>query len=101
MPAFGSFPSAYLARLPSSNEFRPRSIIVRQLKQRWGSMTPAGRLVMNRALIQASVQEIDYVIVHELCHRRFHHHGAAFFVLLARIMPDWEVRKQSLEQRLT
>ena len=63
-------------------------------------MTPAGRLVLNRALIQASVKEIDYVITHELCHRAFHHHGREFFDLLARVMPDWEARKTSLELRL-
>jgi hypothetical protein len=50
----------------------------RQLKQRWGSMTPTGRLVLNRSLIRASVDTIDYVITHELCHIRHPHHGSAF-----------------------
>jgi hypothetical protein len=89
-----------LARFPDCEAFRPRSVIVRQLGQRWGSMTAAGRLVLNRSLVQASTQEIDYVITHELCHRAFHHHGPAFHDLLSRIIPDWEKRKRRLELRL-
>jgi predicted metal-dependent hydrolase len=89
-----------LARFQDPDRHRPRALIVRQLKQRWGSMTTAGRLVLNRSLIQASSYEIDYVITHELCHRRHHHHGPKFFELLDRVMPDWEKRKKSLERRL-
>ena len=51
-------------------------------------------------LIRASVDAIDYVITHELCHMRHKHHGAAFFDLLGRVMPDWEKRKLKLERQL-
>jgi len=87
-------------RLPSPEAFQPTGLIVMQLRQRWGSMTPGGRLILNRALIRASVDAIDYVIVHELCHMRHEHHGAAFFTLLNRVMPDWEKRKMKLERQL-
>jgi predicted metal-dependent hydrolase len=89
-----------LKRFSSPNKYRPNGLIVRQLKQRWGSMSGSGRLVLNRGLVQASVQEIDYVITHELCHRKHLHHGSQFFDLLARVMPDWKARKKSLERRL-
>lgn len=89
-----------VARFPDQTEFEPVGLIIRQLKSRWGSMTRAGRLVLNRQLIQAAPHEIDYVITHELCHRRFHHHGPEFYSLLNRVMPVWEKRKQSLERRL-
>jgi predicted metal-dependent hydrolase len=32
---------------------RPKALIVRQLKQRWGSMSPGARLMLNRRLIEA------------------------------------------------
>ena len=63
-------------------------------------MTPSGKLILNRALICASVDAIDYVITHELCHMRHNHHGAAFFTLLDRVMPDREKRKTKLERQL-
>jgi predicted metal-dependent hydrolase len=89
-----------LQKFHPPSRYRPNGLIIRQLKQRWGSMSLSGRLVLNRDLVQASVQEIDYVITHELCHRLHLHHGPAFFDLLSRVMPDWKARKRSLERRL-
>ena len=85
-------------RFPEPDTFRPHGLIIRQSRQRWGSMSPAGRLFLNRRLIEAPVVAIDCVITHELCHMAEPHHGAAFFKLLARVMPDWAQRKQRLEQ---
>jgi predicted metal-dependent hydrolase len=79
---------------------RPKGLIVRQLKQRWGSMSPGSRLMLNRRLIEAPIDAIDYVITHELCHVSEPHHGAAFYELLARVMPDWERRKLRLERAM-
>lgn len=61
-------------------------------------MSPAGQLFLNHRLIEAPVEVIDYVITHELCHMAEPRHDAAFFSLLERVMPDWEQRKQRLEQ---
>jgi len=89
-----------LDQFPNPEEFRPKGLIVRQIRQRWGSMSPAGRLLLNRRLVQAPVDAIDYVITHELCHLAEPHHGAAFFDLLEKVMPDWEQRKQKLERAM-
>jgi predicted metal-dependent hydrolase len=85
---------------PNPDEFRPTGLIIRTLQQRWGSMTPTGKLVLNKSLIRASVDAIDYVITHELCHIRHSHHGPDFFKFLDRVMPDWEKRKLKLERLL-
>lgn len=87
-------------RFPKPDDYDPDGLVVRQMQQRWGSMTPGGKLILNRALIQASVDAIDYVITHELCHMRHNHHGPEFFTLLERVMPDWEKRKIKLERQL-
>jgi len=87
-----------LGRFPDPESFRPRGLIVRQMKQRWGSMSPAWRLLLNRRLIEAPVDAIDYVITHELCHIAEPNHGAAFYELLDRVLPDWQLRKQRLER---
>jgi predicted metal-dependent hydrolase len=51
-------------------------------------------------MIAEAVDAIDYVITHELCHVAEPHHGAAFFELLDKVMPDWERRKQRLERAM-
>lgn len=87
-----------LRRFPDPEAYRPTGLIVRQLQQRWGSMSPSARLLLNRRLIQAPIDAVDYVITHELCHISEPHHGPAFYDLLDRVMPDWERRKLRLER---
>ena len=89
-----------LCYFPDPEAFQPKGLIVRQTRQRWGSMSPARRLLLNLRLVQAPVDAIDYVITHELCHVAEPHHGTAFFELLDKVMPDWERRKQRLERAM-
>lgn len=86
-----------LLRFPTPDDFRPKGLIVRQLRQRWGSMSPTSRLLLNRRLIEAPLDAIDYVITHELCHIAVPHHGPEFFELLNCVLPDWPQRKHRLE----
>ena len=89
---------ANLLRFPNPERVRPNGLIIRQLRQRWGSMSPGHRMVLNQRLIQAPIYSIDYVITHELCHVTEPSHRPAFFRLLDRVLPDWQSRKQRLEE---
>lgn len=91
---------ASLERFPEPESFRPRGLIVRRMRRRWGSLSPSSRLLLNRRLIEAPVDAIDYVITHELCHIAEPHHGPGFFALLDRVLPDWPRRKERLERRM-
>lgn len=91
---------ASLTRFPDPEAFRPAALIVRRMEKRWGSLSPSGRLLLNRRLIEAPVDAIDYVIAHELCHMAEPHHGPEFYRLLDRVMPDWEGCKGRLEERM-
>lgn len=75
-------------------------VIVRPLKNRWGSMTAAGSLLLNSDLVRASPQLIDYVIAHEMAHLKYPDHGPQWRSILRQVMPDWEQRKQRLESQL-
>ena len=72
-------------------------LIIRDLTHRWGSLTARGNLVMSRHVVRAPRQCIDYVLVHELCHLEHQNHGAEFWNLLDRMMPDHRRRKAKLE----
>ena len=71
---------------------------VRRLARRWGSLSPAGTLTLNTALVQKSAECIDYVIVHELCHHWHPDHGASFYQLVADVIPNWRKTKSLLER---
>ena len=78
------------------------ALTIRRLEKRWGSMSSdGGRMLLNIRLIEADRDEIDYVIIHELCHSLHPHHGRQFLALLGRKLPDWRLRKLSLEQRFS
>ena len=64
-------------------------ITVRCQRSRWGSCSSAGNLNFNCLLMLAPKEVIDYVIIHELCHRREMNHSPAFWAEVARYMPNY------------
>lgn len=72
-------------------------ISIQRMRNRWGSFTPAGRILLNPELIKAPGRCIDYVVIHELCHAVHPDHSTAYFKLLDRVMPDWKKWKGRLE----
>jgi len=84
-------------RIPVTH--RPQ-LVLRVMRTRWASLSPAGVLSVNPDLVRAPLTCIDYVLVHELCHLEHPHHGPAFWRLLARRMPDWQELKTRLERTL-
>jgi len=71
-------------------------VSVRQMRSQWGSCSIKGKMNLNLKLVMVPRQFIDYVIVHELCHLIEHNHGAGFYALMSKIMPDWEEKRESL-----
>jgi predicted metal-dependent hydrolase len=68
------------------------------MPRRWGSFTPAGKILLNPDLIRAPVACIDYVIMHELAHLIHPNHSENFYDLLDTLMPDWRARNLRLER---
>jgi len=67
------------------------------MKRQWGSCSPAGVLSLNPHLVKAPTQCIDYVLLHELCHKKIHNHSKSFYRLLSTQMPGWEMVKKRLD----
>ncbi|WAT14149.1 M48 family metallopeptidase [Xanthomonas fragariae] len=73
------------------------ALSLRRMQRQWGSCSPLGKISLNLGLIRVPGACIDYVILHELCHLKVHHHGKAFYRLLDAHMPDWRRTKQRLD----
>ena len=63
-------------------------VSIRSQRTRWGSCSAKGNLNFNCLLVLCPPEVLDYVVVHELCHRRELNHSAAFWAEVARICPD-------------
>lgn len=70
---------------------------VRSMNRRWGSYISKKKIILNSSLIHTSIDCIDYVITHELCHFQYKNHGKKFFALLDEKYPGWEKVKEKLE----
>ncbi len=72
-------------------------ITIRNQKTRWGSCSSAGNLNFNCLLMLCPDEVIDYVIVHELCHRIELNHSPRFWQLVASILPDYRTPRKWLK----
>lgn len=85
---------AHFARLLGVNYGR---ITIRAQHSRWGSCSSQGNLNFNCLLVLTPPEVLDYVIVHELCHRVHLNHSSAFWDSLAQVLPDYASQRKWLK----
>jgi len=64
-------------------------VTVRNQRSRWGSCSRRGTISLNWRLIQAPIFVRDYIILHELAHRRQMNHSKQFWQEVVRLCPDY------------
>jgi len=69
---------------------------INNARRRWGSCGVKGRLNFPWRLVMAPLTLVDYVVVHELCHLLQRDHSAAFWRLVAAVLPDYRQRRRQL-----
>lgn len=80
-------------------EVNEPTVAIKKMKSRWGSCVPKkNKILLNTTLVKAPSHCVEYVIMHELCHLKYPNHNNGFYEFLAIVMPDWEMRKERLEE---
>ncbi|MGB5557542.1 MAG: M48 family metallopeptidase, partial [Paracoccaceae bacterium] len=75
---------------------RVSNITLRDTRSRWGSCTSDGRLMFSWRLIMAPPRVLDYVAAHEVAHLVEMNHSPAYWAVVRRIYPDYEVQRRWL-----
>ena len=72
-------------------------ITIRHQKTRWGSCTKNGNLNFNCLIMKMPDQVRDYVIIHELAHRKELNHSSKYWAIVAEYCPWYKKAKQWLK----
>lgn len=73
-------------------------ITIRNQKTKWGSCSSKGNLNFNCLLMLAPPEVLDYVVVHELCHRKQMNHSKAFWSEVEKVLPDYKEARKWLKE---
>ena len=72
-------------------------ITIRNQHTRWGSCSGRGNLNFNCLLMLMPDDVREYVVVHELCHRKEMNHSARFWAEVERVLPGYRESRRWLK----
>lgn len=73
-------------------------LIISNQTNRWGSCDSKNNIRINWRIMMAPPSLIDYVVAHELAHTIHKNHSADFWRLLGSVMPDYDLRRNTLKR---
>ncbi len=72
-------------------------ITIRRQKTKWGSCSSKGNLNFNCLMMLMPEAVQDYLVVHELCHRKEMNHSARFWAEVATVLPHYQEQENWLK----
>ena len=75
-----------------------KNITIKNQKTRWGSCSSKGNLNFNYQLYYMPQELMDYVVVHELAHRKYMNHSKEFWAEVKKYCPEYKERKNVLKK---
>lgn len=71
-------------------------LTIRGQRSRWGSCSARGNISLNYKALLLEPELVDYLLVHELCHRVHLNHSPDYWALVAHYLPDHRERRRAL-----
>jgi hypothetical protein len=69
---------------------------LREMRTKWASYSSQGTLTLHRDLLRLPRDLVNYVICHELLHRKVPNHNQSWELLMGMHIPDWRERERRL-----
>lgn len=76
---------------------KPSGVKITSAKKRFGSCSGKNSICYSWRLMLYPPKAIDYVVVHELAHILHKNHGAEFYRLIEKYLPDYREREELLK----
>lgn len=76
---------------------KPTGFKITSAKKRFGSCSGKNSLCFSYRLMLYPQSAIEYVVVHELAHIRFHNHSKDFYRFIESVLPDYKDREKILK----
>lgn len=90
-----NFIKQYFSNIP---EF---SLRIRKMTTRWGVCNRTDKVVtLNSELIKRTKEELDYVIIHELCHFYEGNHSSRFWENVSRYCPNYKYLRKTMKEAI-
>lgn len=89
--------SALTKKYASLMQIDYNRLTITSAKSRFGSCSSAGNIAYSYRLMLYPEAAREYVVVHELAHRREMNHGKAFYAIVESVLPDYKKRRAMLK----
>ncbi len=73
-------------------------VFVRSQKTRWGSCSSQNNISLNYKIALLPSELMDYVLLHELMHIKYFHHGKRFWEALDRVVGNARAMEEQLKK---
>lgn len=78
-------------------KIKPKSIEIVKVNGRWGSCDSMRKITYNYMLSSLSIEQIDYIVVHELCHLLHMNHDRSYWRKVGSVIKDYKKRQEELQ----
>jgi predicted metal-dependent hydrolase len=75
--------------------YKIKEISLKLVNSKWGHCTYDNKIMLNLKLLNAPIEVLDYVILHEIAHIKHKNHSASYWKEVSRYCPNYkELRKE-------
>lgn len=87
----------YIRKWEEITGLKSTHLSIKTMKTRLGSCnSKKGYINLNLRLLEKKLYLIEYVILHEITHLKYAHHGKEFYAFLEKFMPDFKAREKEI-----
>ncbi|MFW6286270.1 MAG: M48 family metallopeptidase [Nanoarchaeota archaeon] len=77
--------------------FKINDITIKNLKSKWGHCTQNNSIMINLKLLNAPIEILNYVIIHELAHIKHKNHSQKYWLEVEKFCPNYKKLRKILK----